>query len=63
VTTGIQAVFSTEQVDKELVEPCDEQNKKSVTGTISYLPAMFGCVCASVAIRELMNCNAGFRAT
>ncbi len=53
VTTGIKAVFSTEQVDKDLVEPCDEQNKKSVVGTISYLPAIFGCVCASVVIRDL----------
>jgi len=55
VTTGIKAVFSTEQVDKDLVAPCDEQNKKSVVGTISYLPAMFGCVCASVVIRELIE--------
>jgi len=55
VTTGIKAVFSTEQVDKNLVMTCDEQNKKSVVGTISYLPAMFGCVCASVVIRELIG--------
>ncbi|MDR1171921.1 MAG: tRNA threonylcarbamoyladenosine dehydratase [Bacteroidales bacterium] len=53
VTTGIKAVFSTEQADKESVVPCDEQNKKSVAGTISYLPAMFGCVCASVVVRDL----------
>jgi len=57
VTTGIKAVFSTELVDKDLVASCDEQNKKSVVGTISYLPAMFGCVCASVVIRELINSN------
>ena len=55
VTTGIQAVFSTEQTDKSLVTLCDEQNKKSVVGTISYMPAMFGCVCASVAIRGMMG--------
>jgi len=55
VTTGVKAVFSTEQVNKDLVLSCDEQNKKSVVGTISYLPAMFGCVCASVAIRELIG--------
>ena len=53
VTTGIKAVFSTEQADKTLVIPCNEQNKNSVVGTISYLPAMFGCVCASEVIREL----------
>ena len=57
VTTGIKAVFSTEQVDRELVESCDEQNKKSTVGTISYLPAMFGCVCASVVIRDLISDN------
>jgi len=55
VTTGIQAVFSTEQVNRELVTLCDERNKKSVVGTISYLPAMFGCVCASVAIRGMVS--------
>ena len=55
VTTGIKAVFSTEQIDKDLVIPCDEQNKKSTVGTISYLPAMFGCVCASVVIREIIE--------
>ena len=55
VTTGITAVFSTELVDKDLVATCDEQNKKSVVGTISYLPAMFGCVCASVVIRGIIE--------
>ncbi|MDR2036329.1 MAG: tRNA threonylcarbamoyladenosine dehydratase [Bacteroidales bacterium] len=55
ITEGIKAVFSTEQINKELVEPCDEQNKKSVVGTISYLPAMFGCTCASVVIRDLIE--------
>jgi len=29
--------------------------KKSAYGTISYLPATFGAVCASVAIRDLVN--------
>jgi len=55
VTTGVKAVFSTEQADRDLVVTCDEQNKKSVVGTISYLPAMFGCVCASVVIRGIID--------
>jgi len=55
VSDGVKAVFSIEQIDKDLVEACDEQNKKSVVGTISYLPAMFGCVCASVVIRDLIG--------
>jgi tRNA A37 threonylcarbamoyladenosine dehydratase len=29
--------------------------KKSAFGTISYLPAVFGCVCASVVIRDLVE--------
>ena len=32
---------------------CEEQNKKSNVGTISYLPALFGIGCASVVIRDL----------
>ena len=55
VTTGIKAVFSTEQTDRTLVTSCEEQNKRSVVGTISYMPAMFGCVCASVAIRDIIS--------
>jgi len=51
---GFPVVFSTEQVDKELVIPVEnEQNKKSTVGTISYMPALFGCMLASVVIREL----------
>ena len=55
VTTGVKAVFSTEQTDRGAVITCDEQNKKSIVGTISYMPAMFGCVCASLAIRDILN--------
>ncbi|MEZ4900544.1 MAG: hypothetical protein R2822_01685 [Spirosomataceae bacterium] len=29
--------------------------KRSAYGTISYLPATFGSVCASVVIRELLG--------
>ena len=53
VTTGIKTVFSTEPINKKLVVACEEQNKRSVVGTISYMPAIFGCICASVVIRDL----------
>jgi tRNA threonylcarbamoyladenosine dehydratase len=54
VEKGFTVVFSTEQVAKESVIPVEnEQNKKSTVGTISYMPAIFGCACASVVIREL----------
>ncbi len=54
VTTGIQAVFSEELICKQsVVTTEDEQNKKSNVGTISYMPNVFGCCCASVVIRAL----------
>ena len=34
---------------------CEEQNKKSNVGTISYIPALFGIGCASVVIRDLIG--------
>jgi tRNA A37 threonylcarbamoyladenosine dehydratase len=47
-------VFSPEQVDKtKVIEVEGEQNKKSIVGTISYMPAIFGMFCASVVLRDL----------
>ena len=52
--TGFTAVYSTEEIDKSKIIPTSgEQNKASVVGTISYMPATFGIACASVVIREL----------
>nr|WP_121270151.1 tRNA threonylcarbamoyladenosine dehydratase [Pedobacter schmidteae] len=52
----IKAVFSTETVAKESLVMTDGSNfKRSAYGTISYLPAAFGGVCASVAIRDLLG--------
>ena len=54
VREGITAVYSAEAVDKERVTAIKgEQNKASVVGTISYMPALFGIACASVVIRDL----------
>jgi tRNA A37 threonylcarbamoyladenosine dehydratase len=56
VRDGFTAVYSPEQVDKSKVVPTQgEQNKASVVGTISYMPAAFGIACASVVIRDLAN--------
>jgi tRNA A37 threonylcarbamoyladenosine dehydratase len=52
---GIKAVFSTEEQLKESLILTDGSNyKKSAYGTMSYLPATFGAVCASVVIRDLI---------
>lgn len=53
---GVKVVFSAEKPIKESLMLTDGKNfKKSAYGTISYMPATFGAVSASVAIRELMK--------
>ena len=54
VREGFTAVYSPETIDKTKIVPTTgEQNKASVVGTISYMPAAFGMACASVVIRDL----------
>ncbi len=56
VREGFKAVFSPEIVDDSAMLPVyDEPNKKTTVGTISYMPAIFGCAAASVVIRELLG--------
>ena len=51
---SLPVVFSTEQADRNAVITIEgEQNKKSTTGTISYMPAVFGCYLAEYVIRKL----------
>ena len=57
VRKGFKAVFSPEPMREGAMILCDEQNKKSNVGTISYLPALFGIGCASVVVRALINEN------
>lgn len=54
VTTGFKVVFTPEKSQGEIVS-IEEQNKKSMLGTISYMPAVFGCFMASVIINELIE--------
>ncbi|MCG9899979.1 MAG: tRNA threonylcarbamoyladenosine dehydratase [Hydrotalea sp.] len=54
VKTGFQAVFSTEKIDDSKVIVTEKAfPKKSLIGTISYMPAIFGCTVASVVVRGL----------
>lgn len=55
INKGFKVVFSEELPEREAIIPVDEQNKKSQVGTISYLPAVFGCVCAQAAIEHLIE--------
>ncbi|GGH58978.1 tRNA A37 threonylcarbamoyladenosine dehydratase [Filimonas zeae] len=54
IHTGITVVYSPEEIDSERVIVTEKAfPKKSVIGTISYMPAIFGCMVASVVIRNL----------
>lgn len=53
ISEGFQAVFSTEKPDRNSVVLEESRNKKSQTGTVSWLPAVFGCVCAQAMVRHL----------
>ncbi len=55
IRSGFEAVFSPEPIREGATIRCEEQNKKSNTGTISYMPALFGIGCASVVIRGLID--------
>ena len=52
---GLQVIFSPEKVKRNVVKLSDERNKKTIAGTISYMPAIFGCICAAHVIRQLIK--------
>jgi tRNA threonylcarbamoyladenosine dehydratase len=53
---GFKVVFSSEIVDPLSIELTDDEiNKRSIVGTISYMPAIFGCCCASTVIRDIID--------
>lgn len=50
----LPVVFSTELPDENAVKLIDnEKNKKSTAGTVSYMPAVFGCFLAEYVITRL----------
>ncbi len=55
IRKGFKVVFSEELPDDNAMIPCEDRNKKTVVGTISYLPATFGCACAQVALQSLFS--------
>ncbi|MDI9364884.1 MAG: tRNA threonylcarbamoyladenosine dehydratase [Flavobacterium sp.] len=53
---GLTVVFSPEPIDPTRVVVTEKAfPKKSVIGTISYMPSIFGCMVASVVIRGLID--------
>lgn len=54
VRRKLPVVFSTEQANPDAVLLTeDERNKKSTCGTVSYMPAVFGCYLAEYVITRL----------
>lgn len=55
IKKGFKVVFSEELPDRESIVVCEDRNKKSQVGTISYLPAVFGCGCAQEVLTSLLE--------
>lgn len=56
VNKGFKVVFSPEAADQSRIFETEKAYpKKSVIGTISYMPAAFGITCASVVVRDLLE--------
>lgn len=54
ISSGLPVVFSTEPANPQaILEVEDEACKRTTTGTVSYMPALFGCYLASYVIRHL----------
>lgn len=54
VNKGIAAVFSTEMANPDaVIEVDNEQCKRTTTGTISYMPALFGCFLSAHVLRNI----------
>ena len=55
IEKGFLAVFSPEIPDKEGMVIEESRNKKSQVGSVSYLPAVFGCVCAQAVVKHFYD--------
>ena len=56
IETGVTVVYSHEETDKSTIRLTEGlENKRSFMGTISYIPAIFGLMSASVVIRGIVG--------
>jgi len=56
IRKGIKVVFSPEEtIPGSILVTENAKPKKSIIGTISYMPAIFGCTIASVVITDLLG--------
>lgn len=54
INSGIKVVFSDEKISNTNYKVKTQKAKQNI-GTISYMPNIFGCFCASVVIRDLLH--------
>lgn len=54
IYSGFRAVYSEERPVEGAMVIEETRNKKSQVGSISYLPAAFGCACAQEVIRQIL---------
>jgi len=55
IKKGLKVVFSPEKAEQDKIIVTEKAfPKKSIIGTLSYMPAIFGCTVSSVVIRDLM---------
>jgi tRNA A37 threonylcarbamoyladenosine dehydratase len=55
ISKGFKVVFSEELPVNDAIMSVQEKNKKSIAGTISYVPAAFGLACAQTAITDIIQ--------
>lgn len=55
IDTGFLAVFSYEKPHRESVVVEESRNKISQVGSVSYIPAVFGCACAQALISLILE--------
>ena len=56
IRKGLPVVFSTELPDSNAVKEIEgEQCKRSTAGTVSYMPALFGCHLAAYVIQHIQH--------
>lgn len=53
IVKGITVVYSPEVVSRDLIVREEDVNKASTVGTISYMPAIFGCHLAAYVLNTL----------
>lgn len=55
VYSGIRVVFSTEKIPPHAMVEDPSDNHLTTIGTISYMPALFGCFVAAEAVKVLLD--------